>query len=86
MAAHAQQATRGAKKLRMLAYIRAHGQVSDQGLADGLGLPLQSVCSLRNALVSEGLVSHAGNTMGQYGKTVSLWGPLGAEVDARRVG
>ena len=87
MAAQAQRATRGTKKLRMLAYIRQHGLVTDQGLADGLGLPIQSVCSLRNALCSEGHLRHVGNTMGRYNKSVSLWAPVGgAADDARRAG
>jgi len=73
LAAEAQRSTRGTKKLRMLAYIRANGPVTDQGLADALGLPLQSVCSLRCALSQEQLIRHAGHAMGRYNKRVSLW-------------
>ncbi len=72
-AAVAQRSTRGTKKIAMLAYIRQHGLVTDQGLAEGLRLPIQSVCSLRNALASEGLIRVAGETTGIYGRPVTLW-------------
>ena len=82
LAAAAQRSTSGVKKLRMLAYIREHGLVTDQGLAAGLNLPIQSICSLRNALTSEGLVVHVDDAIGIYGKRVSVWGP--AEQDERK--
>jgi predicted transcriptional regulator len=72
-AAEAQRSTRGTKKLKMLAYIRQHGRVTDQGLGEALGLPIQSICSLRNALCAEGLVTHVGHAMGRFNHRVSLW-------------
>ena len=75
-AAIAQRSTRGTKKCRMLAYIREHGEATDQELAEGLDLPLQSICSLRCSLRDQGLVRHVGNAVGIYGKTVSVWGPV----------
>ena len=79
-AAESQRFTRGTKKLAVLAYIREHRAVTDQGLVNGLThlkIPLQSICSLRNALVSDGLVEAVGDAMGAYGRTVTLWGPSG---------
>lgn len=74
-AAVAQRSTRGRKKVRMLAYIREHGLVTDQGLCEALGLPMQSVCSLRCALRDQGLVRYVDSAIGIYGHRVSVWGP-----------
>lgn len=76
-AAMAQRSTRGAKKVKMLAYIREHRLVTDQGLAEGLSLPIQSVCSLRNGLVSDGLVRQVDKARGKYGLWVSVYAPVG---------
>jgi len=75
-AAMGQHHTRGVKKLRMLAYIRQHGRVTDQGLAEGLALPIQSICSLRNALCAEGLVRDVDTAIGTFGKRVTVYGPV----------
>ena len=83
-AALSQQATRGTKKLRMLAYIREHQLVTYHGLMDGLRsadgqpMPAGSVCSLLNALMSEGLIAQVDTAMGPYGKDVSVYGPVDA--------
>jgi hypothetical protein len=79
-AALAQRPVRGRKKTAMLAYIQQHGMVTDQGLAEGLGLPIQSVCSLRCSLRDAGVIEWAGDARGVYGKTVSLWRAVGQEV------
>ena len=65
--------TRGPKLAAMRAYFAAHGQATDEGLAEGLSLPRSSVCSLRNLLVDAGLVQAVGRTTGQYGHAVTIW-------------
>lgn len=80
LAAKAQRATRGTKKLRIVAYLRTVDMATDQGIAEALHLPLSSVCSLRNALMSEGLVECVGRTMGVYNHPVSLWALRGQEI------
>jgi hypothetical protein len=75
-AAMGQVSTRGVKKLKMLAFIREHGRVTDQGLAEGLALPIQSICSLRNALCAEGLVRDVDTAIGTFGKRVTVYGPV----------
>lgn len=85
-AAVAQRSTRGVKKIRMLAYIRQHGRVTDHGLAEGLSLPIQSVCSLRHALCAEGLLEREGDCIGRYGHRVTIWRPTCAESMAIRWG
>lgn len=78
-AALAQRSTRGVKKLKMLAFVRQVGRVTDQGLADGLSLPIQSVCSLRNALCSENLVRCVDSAVGKWGHRVSVYAPVEQE-------
>jgi hypothetical protein len=74
-AAIAQGSTRGAKKTRMLNYIREHKLVTYHGLIDGLVLSHGTVCSLLGALKDEGLVLEVGEAMGKYGRTLTLYGP-----------
>lgn len=80
LAAEAQRATRGTKKLRIVAYLRTVEMATDQGIAEALNLPLSSVCSLRNALMSEGVVECVGRALGKYHHPVSLWALRGREV------
>lgn len=75
-AAVAEGATRGEKKQRVLAYLRTVRAATDQGIAEGVRLPLSSICSLRNHLVSEGLVRQVGRVMGRFGHPVTLWSCL----------
>lgn len=75
-AALAQRSTRGVKKLRVLAFIAQVGRATDQGIADGLSLPIQSVCSLRNALCAERLITRVDDVIGKYGVRVSVYGPV----------
>lgn len=79
-AALSQASTRGSKKLRVFAFIRQHGLVTDQGIEEGCQIPINSVCSIRNALMSEGLIEEAGDTIGRYGRTVTVWKIRGASV------
>lgn len=72
-AAMGQRSTRGVKKRAMLEYFRQHGRCTDQGLAEGLGIPINSICSLRNALCSEGLLQHVDTAVGKYGFKVSVY-------------
>ena len=72
-AAVAVGATRGEKKQRVLAYLKSVPAATDQGIAEGTDLPLSSICSLRNHLVSEELVCQVGRVMGAYGHPVTLW-------------
>mgnify|MGYP001289180653 CR=1 FL=1 len=67
------QFCRGEKKQRVLAYLRTVRAATDQGIAEGARLPLASVCSLRNHLVSEALVRQVGRVMGRFGHPVTLW-------------
>lgn len=80
LAAEAQRSTRGTKKLRLVAYLRTVEMATDQGLAEALSLPLSSICSLRNALMSEGLIVCVGHTMGRYNCRVSLYAAVNREV------
>jgi transcription initiation factor IIE alpha subunit len=84
LAAIAQRSTRGAKKCRMLAYIREHGLVTDQGLEEALNLPMQSICSLRNALCSQGFIRQVDKVMGKYGHWISVYAPV--EMTGREEG
>lgn len=72
-AAEAQRAVRGVKKLRIVTHLQTVAMATDQGIAEALHLSLSSVCSLRNALVSDGIVECVDCTMGVYGRLVSLW-------------
>jgi hypothetical protein len=76
-AAIAQRPVRGVKKLRLLAYLKRVGRATDMGMADGLSLPIQSVCSLRNSLVSAGLVVDVDTAVGRFGKRVTVYAVTG---------
>jgi transcription initiation factor IIE alpha subunit len=80
LAAEAQRSTRGTKKLRIVEYLRSVEMATDQGIAEALYLPLSSVCSLRNALMSDGVVECVGRAMGRYNHPVSLWALRGREA------
>jgi hypothetical protein len=72
-AAVAAQAGRGAKTRRYLDWLREVGDATDHGAAECLGWPLSSVCSIRNALVDDGLVVAVGSQMGRYNRSVTVW-------------
>jgi RIO-like serine/threonine protein kinase len=72
-AAVSASSTRVAKRLRYLAWLKSVKQATDQGAAEALGLPLSSICSIRNSLVDHGLVTAIGDAMGAYGKRITVW-------------
>lgn len=75
-AAVAAQQARGAKTRRYLDWLRHAGHATDQGAAECLGWPLQSICSIRNALVDANLVRAEGTQRGRYGRSVTVWRAL----------
>ncbi|HAM57543.1 MAG TPA: hypothetical protein DCQ64_19875 [Candidatus Rokubacteria bacterium] len=84
LAARAVASTRGAKKRRILAYLETVRAATDQGISEATGLPLASVCSLRNRLAEEHAVRAVGRATGRYGHPVTLWASAvrWAEADA----
>jgi hypothetical protein len=73
--------TRGVKIAHLMGLYRQAGLV---GLTDpearrqlseavGAGVPVSSICSLRGALMDQGLVGKAGERMGDFGKRVQVW-------------
>ena len=67
--------TRGVKLRRLLTAYREAGEdgLTDHEAAFLTGLPLQSICSLRNAAVDCGLVRKAGERVGHFGKANQVW-------------
>ena len=59
---------------RYLACLLAHPMVTDPGAVELTGLPLQSICSVRNAAIDRGFVIVVGETMGSYGFNITLYG------------
>ena len=69
------EGTRGEKMQRLLdAYAVAGARgLTDHEAARQTGLPLQSICSLRNGAADCGLVEKAGERTGPHGKTNRVW-------------
>lgn len=77
---------RGAKQRRLLeAYFTAGARgLTDAEAATAAGLPVQSVCSLRNAVKDCGLLEKSGARMGAWGVEVTVWTLTAAGVAAMR--
>lgn len=69
-AAIAVEKTRGKQTARYLALL-ATGSYSDHQAAEHLGLPLQSICSIRNGCRDQ--LVKAGQVVSPYGRTVDCW-------------
>lgn len=63
----------GAKSFVYLKWLDRVGHATDAGAAEGLDLPLQSICSIRNALIARGYVRSIGKQVGQYGLSVTVY-------------
>lgn len=61
----------GTQEARVLAYLALVGPCSRKGIARGTGMELASVCARTNALVTRGLLKHAGESV-EDGRTVEL--------------
>jgi hypothetical protein len=85
--------TRGAKVAALMALYRAAGPpgLTDPEASRALSkacdciVPVQSICSLRNALVEDGIIGKAGERVGDFGKAVTVWFWLGYTVGASDV-
>lgn len=66
---------RGEKMQRLLTAYRQAGSrgLTDQEASEATGLPVQSICSLRNAAADCELVVRDGERLGIYGKANSVW-------------
>lgn len=74
LAATSVAASRGIKTEWYRAYLRSRpGGATDHQAARALKVPRSSICSIRNALCTAGLVEAVGSTVGPYGKRCTLW-------------
>lgn len=73
IAAESVAAARGVKTQWYLAYLRQVKQATDHQAARRLKVPRSSICSIRNALCTAGLVEAVDSTIGKYGKRCTLW-------------
>jgi hypothetical protein len=72
-AVHA-KATRGEKTAAYLRFLKVHGPAIDHDAAKALGVPLSSICSIRNGAIADGLVSKGYTTrIGPYGLACRVW-------------
>jgi len=67
------QKSRGVKTQLYLQWLRRHGPATDHAAHDATGLPLATVNSIRNTLMTAGLVTSAGHTTGVDGAKRTLW-------------
>lgn len=65
--------TRGVKTQLYLQWLRLHGPATDHDARDATGLPLATVNSIRNTLMTAGLVVPAGITAGVCRAKRTLW-------------
>jgi hypothetical protein len=65
--------SRGVKTQMYLQWLRRNGPATDHQAHDATGLPLATVNSIRNGLVTAGLVISAGVTAGVEGARRTLW-------------
>jgi hypothetical protein len=73
LAAKSVAASRGIKTQWYMAYLRQVKRATDHQAARRLKIPRSSICSIRNALCTAGLVEAVGSTIGRYGKRCTLW-------------
>jgi len=74
VAAESVAASRPRKTDWYLAYLRSHrAGATDHQAARALKIPRSSICSIRNTLMTAGLVEPVGTTIGRYGKRCTLW-------------
>lgn len=65
---------RSAQEQLVLDYLRAHGPAIQHAIADGLGLPLQSINARINALAKAGAVYDTGvRQKTLYGRDAAVW-------------
>ncbi len=72
---------RGAKLAALMALYREYGSAgltdteASRGMSKTCGciVPIQSICSLRNALMEDGIVGKGGERVGDFGKAVTVW-------------
>ena len=65
--------SRGVKTQLYLQWLRAHGPATDHEAHECTGLPLATVNSVRNTLMTAGVVTSAGITDGLCGARRTLW-------------
>jgi hypothetical protein len=65
--------SRGVKTQLYIQWLRLHGPATDHAAHDATGLPLATVNSIRNTLMTAGLVVSAGITAGVDGARRTLW-------------
>jgi hypothetical protein len=65
--------SRGVKTQLYLQWLRRYGPATDHSAHDATGLPLATINSIRNTLVTAGLVGSAGITHGVEGARRTLW-------------
>ena len=75
---------RPTKTARYLVFLEEHGPASDHQAAAALGVPLSSICSIRNGIIDR--AEEAGQRapivpvskrLGPYGADVTIWGLAG---------
>lgn len=66
-------ATRGVKTQLYLQWLRRRGPATDHEASAGTGLALATINSIRNTLVTAGLITSAGTTSGLAGAQRTLW-------------
>lgn len=72
-AASVTKAERQTKRRCYLQQLQRVGRATDHEMAQQLGWPLSSVCSIRNACVQDGDVEAADLVTGPYGKPNARW-------------
>ena len=65
--------SRGVKTQLYLQWLRRYGPATDHAAHEATGLPLATVNSIRNTLMTAGLVGSAGITEGVCGARRTLW-------------
>lgn len=68
---------RGPRTRAYLAWLHAFGPATDHQAAEGLAYGLSSICSIRNALVTAGLVEARDRVLGPHGTPNTRWAVTG---------
>lgn len=61
------------RQARVMGCLRADGPMSDQEIADRLGLPINCITGRRNELWRMGYVLNAGTKKNVFGRSVMVW-------------
>lgn len=71
--AEAARPSRGVKTQLYLQWLRARGPSTDQDAAEGTGITLNAINSIRNTLIDAGLVVDAGLVKTSFGTQRTRW-------------